>query len=409
MDRRQLIGLTGALGLGTLLGGCAIPAISSGVTQFADAVVPPPDKGEPVGTPLAAFAEDLNRRLAPTTKNLIWSPWSVAMVLAMVRDGAAGATASEFDKLLRADASFDAALADGWRRMAHAEGDPLHAANSVWGQAGMTWKTPFRDKLTALSASFKVADFKARASQVEEEINAWVSDHTAKKIPKLLDGDVDSTNRLVLVNAVHFKAPWQTEFIDLPKAPFRAPGKQVDTPYLQGSEPFQGWRADGWTLASVPCKGLEFNLNVALPDDPAANPASLPMEVLLGSASIDPGFSSILIALTMPAWKQRFEAHLNEVLIAAGIPTAFTPSADFSAMTDDDRLHLGFVVHEAVVEVTAKGIEAAAATAAGMRASGMLAEPIKLVLDRPFAYALVHRTTRTPLFVGQVADPSAES
>lgn len=413
MNRRHLITLAALLG-GGVLSGCSGGGVlrpSGTAGQLADALVPSPEPNSPaLDTPLEDFAQDLNRRLGAQVTNIVWSPWSVAMVLAMVRDGASGATASEFSKLLRARDDFDARLADGWRRMAHDTGEPLHAANAVWAQSGMNWKQPFRDKLAALAASLKVADYKANAAAVEQEINAWVADHTLGKISKLLNGEVDPSTRMVLVNAVHFKAPWLTEFTELPAAPFHSPGKSVTATYLQGGEPFEGWRGDGWTAASIPCKDVDFALTVALPDDPAAAPSSLPLSALIGTPlNADRVGSRAMVALTMPAWRLRYRAGLNTVLAAAGIPTAFDPSkADFSAMTDDERLCLSFVVHQATIEVTAKGIEAAAATAAGIRASGLAAEPVKLTLDRPFAYALVHRASRTPLFVGQVADPTSE-
>lgn len=412
MNRRQLLTLTGALGLASLAPGCAIARPGGPAGQLADALVPAPSAGStPLLSPLAAFTGNLTRRLAPKVDNLIWSPWSVAMVLAMVRDGAAGQTASEMTKVLAAGDDFDARLADGWRRMAHAAGEPLHAANAVWAQRGSTWNQPFLDKLAALAATMKLADFAASPTGAEREINAWVADHTASKITELLRRDVDSMTRLVLVNAVHFKAAWAEPFTELPAAPFAAPNRSVSAPYLRSPEPLSGWRGDGWTSASVPCQGMEFTLVVALPDDPAANPATLPVGALAAPASAtDRAGQAAAVTLTMPAWKFRFRQELNDILSAAGMPTAFDPgAADFTPMTADERLFLGFVVHEAVVEVNAKGIEAAAATAAGMRASGMAAEPIQLTCDRPFAYALVHNESGTPLFVGQVADPTEES
>ncbi len=78
-------------------------------------------------------------------------------------------------------------------------------------------------------------------------------------------------------------------------------------------------------------------------------------------------------------------------------------------MTTQEQLQLGFVVHEALIEVNAKGIEAAAATAGGMVATGALVDPKELVLNRPFSYALMHVATATPLFLGRVGDPSVES
>ena len=77
------------------------------------------------------------------------------------------------------------------------------------------------------------------------------------------------------------------------------------------------------------------------------------------------------------------------------------------ANTDDEALHIGFVVHSAVMDVDADGFEAAAATAAGMEAGSAPMEVHELDLDRPFGFALVHVPTRTVLFAGHVGDPTA--
>ena len=417
MDRRQLLALTGALGVGAVLPGCAPsasgPRSVGAWTQLADAVVPAPvEDAAPLASPLAAFASDLTLRLASTTRNLVWSPWSVAMVLAMVRDGAAGETASEITKVLRADVDFDARLADGWRRMAHAPGEPLHAGNAVWAQAGENWKQPFLDRLTALSASLKLWDFGADPAGAVKAVNSWIADHTVGKITDLLKtDDVDDGTRMILVNAVHFKAAWKDGLTEAGTQPFASPKGARTVPSLHSTIPFPGTRGTGFVRAALPCAadpGLidGFELVVVLPDDPAVNPASLPLEAFVGGSG-----SAALVTLTMPAWKLSHQVKLNEILKAAGMPLAFDPRrADFTGMTTDEALYLAFVAHQAVIEVNAKGIEATAATVGGMHAmSGIVAEPITLTLDRPFAYALVHTPTSTPLFMGVVADPTQAS
>jgi serpin B len=416
MDRRHFLALTGALGLGAFMfggvSGCAGgPAgpVPGAANQLADAVVPFPAGADALEAPIGAFADTMAAHLAPETRNLVWSPWSVAMVLAMVRDGAAGATASEFTSVLSAGEDFDARLADGWQRMAHAEGEPLHAANAVWSQRGLTFNPPFRDQLTALAASLKVAAFATAPAAATQEINAWVADHTVDKIPELLKpGLVGPDTRMVLVNAAHFKAAWATAFNQAGDAPFATPTGSVQVPFLSGAETFTGWKADGWTAAQIPCEHGEFALTVALPDAAGTNPATVPTSVLTAGHS-SPVPNEHAVVLRMTAWKLRYSVTLNDALQAAGIREAFTSAADFSPMTSDEALFLDWVVHEAMIDVNANGIEAAAATAAGMRASGMALEPLPLNLDRPFAYALVHLPTGTPVFIGSVADPSTET
>jgi serpin B len=151
-------------------------------------------------------------------------------------------------------------------------------------------------------------------------------------------------------------------------------------------------------------EGRDFALVVALPKDATSR------------GSVDPStYAKVLeappapVSVQLPAWKFRLKVKLTEILQQLGLRLAFDDRADFSGMTTQEQLQLGFVVHEALIEVNAKGIEAAAATAGGMVATGALVDPKELVLNRPFSYALMHVATATPLFLGRVGDPSVES
>lgn len=397
MNRRDLLGMS--LGLAAVLSGCASgvsPSRTATPTTPAGADIGP---GGATGS-FAAFSDGLMRQLAPKPANVVFSPWSIATVLAMVREGAAGATAAELAGALGAPPP-------GLNELAVRAGTAqLHAGNALWGQRDLAWQQAFLDRLaTAYAAPLHRADFRAAYESVRTEINTWVDGQTVGKIPQLLTpGLLTPDTRLVLVNAVHFKAPWAEPLSELGARPFTtADGGTVNVPSLAGTSFRPWWTSGGLTGSAVFCEGNEYALVVVLPKDAKTPvPASTFAEVL----AADPAS----VAIQLPAWKFRLRAELSPLLQELGIRQAFDPDrADFSGMTAAERLFLDFVVHEAVVEVNAKGIEAAAATAAGMAAAGAPVEPESLVLDRPFRWALMHVPTTTFLFLGQVADPTRET
>lgn len=357
---------------------------------------------------LPGFAGKVFGALAPDHGNLVFSPWSIAMVLSMVREGAGGRTASELDALLGGPApAFGDSLAAGARAMQSAHGT-LNVANSLWGQQGLGWKQPFLGRLEGTyGAPLRQADFGSAAEAVRQEINHWVEEQTKGKIPTLLDpGVLDATTRLVLVNALHFKAPWMRPMTELGTRSFAtSTGNKVMIPTLAGGGFWPWLKTTDATSTAIPCEGGDFALVVALPNDPTSR------------GSVDPSvYGKVLhappvpVTVQLPAWKFRLKVMLTQVLKELGVSSAFDADrADFSGMTAEERLYLGFVVHEALIEVNAKGIEAAAATAAGMEAAGAPGDPKELVLARPFTYALMHVATATPLFLGRVGDPSVES
>ena len=61
--------------------------------------------------------------------------------------------------------------------------------------------------------------------------------------------------------------------------------------------------------------------------------------------------------------------------------------------------------HDAYIAVDETGTEAAAATTIGMTSSARVAAPILVRADRPYAFAIVHKPTSIPLFVGRVVTP----
>ncbi len=70
-------------------------------------------------------------------------------------------------------------------------------------------------------------------------------------------------------------------------------------------------------------------------------------------------------------------------------------------------LFISDVIHKAFVSVDEAGTEAAAATAVIMRTTSAPAEPVAVVLDRPFIFLIRDIETGAILFVGRVMDPTS--
>jgi serpin B len=113
------------------------------------------------------------------------------------------------------------------------------------------------------------------------------------------------------------------------------------------------------------------------------------------------------VELTLPRFKARFSMDLMEQLKAYGLN--HLERGDYSGISPRNVSRVSGVLHEAVVSVDEIGTEAAAATAIGMVGAGMpgpdLSKPKEVTVDRPFAFALIHRSSQAPLFLGVVGDP----
>lgn len=375
---------------------------------------------------LRLFAGDLYRQVATKPGNLVLSPYSVAIALGMTLVGANGRTAAEMGEVLRAER-----LGDRWHKglnavtagtdarageQERADGSKatveLATANQLFGQQGVGWEADFLDLLAKeYGAGLRTVDYETAAEEARALINTWVEQQTHDRIVDLVpEGIIDPSTRLVLVNAIYLKAPWEHPFEKALTAPgtfHRLDGSTVSTDLMRRPDIEGGWVvADGFRAAVLPYAGGGLAMSVVLPDDGLFQATE---DVLAKGA-----YGSVLaqqaapatIDLTLPRWSFRTEVALKEALMAMGMPTAFGDGADFTPMTDEDLdLVIAEVLHQGFIAVDEEGTEASAATAVVMaETSAPVAEV--LVVDRPFLFVIHDTEHGTPLFVGRVTDPT---
>jgi serpin B len=404
-----------------------------GVATYAEVT---PDDPAPVA--INALGCDL---LAQSEGNALLSPFSIQTALGMTYAGAAGATRADMARVLHfrgeedalhaSFAALQAALEDIARvtaeraeqaRRAGGGGDPvvLTVANRLFGQKEYEFRPTFLDLVGEVyGAPLQPADFRADARGETTAINRWVETQTRDRIRNLIpDGALTADTRLVLVNAVYLKAPWEEEFpafLTKP-TPFRvAGGDPVKVPTLQRTGYLGYQKGEGYTAVSVPYRGRFLDFLVLVPDQPdglADLEKNISPEFLAACASL-PGRD---VTLFLP--KFRLEPpllKLSDTLKKLGLRSAFNEppgSADFDRMAPrrpDDYLYISEIFHKTFLALDEKGTEAAAATAvAMMRATSAMMEkpkPVEVRVDRPFLFAIQHRASGACLFLGRMNDP----
>ena len=256
----------------------------------------------------------------------------------------------------------------------------------------------------------RLVDYKQDPDSATRLIDAWTSNKTEGKITDIIPpGTLDSLTRLVLVNAIYLKAPWEQPFAQgaTRKAAFQLTSSravQVDT--MSAQLPSASYvRADGYQAARLLYAGRRLAMTIILPDGDLADfEGSLTgdrLHTTLAAPTAVP-----MLAMQLPKWNFRTTVSLGDILSAMGMPTALSQSADFSAMSKDEQLEISAVLHQGYIAVDEEGTEAAAATATVMTATAMpIATP--MVVDRPFMFVIHDTATLTPLFVGRVVDPAS--
>jgi serpin B len=162
----------------------------------------------------------------------------------------------------------------------------------------------------------------------------------------------------------------------------------------------------GWGAIELPYIGRELAMLVIVPDDLRA------FETSLQPGTIDAIEKAMDVAeavpeVSLPRFSFETRAELGTVLADLGMPRALDPDlADFSAMTTQERLFIGKVVHQANISVDEKGTEAAAVTVVGVDTGGGPPERCIVAANRPFLFAIRDSETGAILFLGRITDPS---
>lgn len=394
---------------------------------------------EPAAQAINALGWDL---LGGTAGNALLSPYSIQVALGMTYAGAAGATRDEMARVLHYPAderalhqslgALQAALDEVARvtaqraeqtRKQGGQADPvtLNVANRLFGQQGYAFRPEFLAHVKAdYGAPLQEANFAGDPRGETKTINAWVARQTRDRIQDLIPADaLNKLTRLVLVNAVYLKAPWENAFpAHLTKpAPFQLGADAVAEVPTLNRVGLMGYRkGEGYTAVTLLYYGSQLQFLVLLPDEIAGLPGlekTITPDLLTDLANL-PGQEVNLylpkLKLTPPS------VLLGQALKGLGMRSAFDDpagSADFDRMAPrkpDDYLFISEVFHKAFLELDEKGTEAAAATAVVMqRATAMRPEPkpepVVVRVDRPFLFAVQHRASGACLFLGRVTDP----
>lgn len=367
------------------------------------------------------FALKLYDSLAEDDDNIFYSPYSISTALAMTYAGAKGETAQQLADALEFHLD-DATLHQNFnaidlslnsRELRPTEdGQPftLELTNALFGLEDYPYLDAFLDLLAQYyGAPLYLADFLTDPEGSRQLINAWVKAQTHGLIPELLPQDsIKELTRLVLVNAIYFKANWAYPFSEhgTQPAPFYNLDGTESEVQMMVSDALKAQYAerDGVELLRLPYVGHDVVMDILLlPPSTGAAPHRMTMDAEL-LALLTQELNHQAGTLKMPRFELESKAPLSDILKSYGMELPFQEGlADFSGIAELEKLHISQIFHQAVVKVDEKGTEAAAATAVVIDTESAPMESFHVELNRPFIFMIKDLPTDTLLFVGRVA------
>jgi serpin B len=374
------------------------------------------------------FGFDCFRLIREQPSNIFFSPVSISYAFAMCYAGARGNTETEIARTLRftlqgerfhnAYNALDLVLTSEPVNPNPDMGEDLklHIANSIWGQKDYFFYPEFLNILAYhYGAGLNTVDFFTNSEQCRLLINDWVSDQTEERIKDLLPpGSVTPITRMVLTNAIYFKATWYYPFdedntydesfylLSGNTRPIPMMHQTLSTIYCEVPGQFQAVKLN--------YQGQRRNsMIIVLPGE--GNYSSFENGFTYDSfKEIVEEMTAYRVILTLPKFTYRWGGTITGVLTSLGMTESFDASlADFSGITNEEELFISDVIHKAFVGVDENGTEAAAATAIVM--AGSAPNPptpppaVTMTINRPFIFFIYNENTGTILFMGRVLEP----
>jgi serpin B len=341
-------------------------------------------------------------------REVSFSPLSLSLALAMVGEGAETDTFKQFVDVLGWGNATKEEIGAYYKKMIEGlvKTDPqvsFSSCNSFWADKTLVLLDAYKSMLTRNFAaeSFSV-DFSASATK--DQINQWCSDKTEGKIPQMLD-KLDPETRLMLINALLFKAPWGLTWDVTPGRDFNGTAGKTKKDYLHTKHMLGYGEFEDFEYVAIPYGNGSYEIDVVLPK------AGKTVQSILSKVNYEAfqyAYPGTEVDLYLPKWSTEYssEDDIPNVLKAMGLTLPFDRDrADFSGISQR-RLVIDMILQKVRVDVTEKGTEFAAVTVIGMvdnAAGPVTPKKVTLDLNRPFAYFIREKSSNTLLLAGTLS------
>lgn len=362
----------------------------------------------------------MKRVASSTYGNMLISPLSVKLTLAILKEAATGMTASEIQTVLGLPFDRKDARAKFSKIIGSLETKSNQYVLDLGSRIYVGENVKARQKFSAVAEEFYKTEIRNtdfdHPKMATNEINGWVSKITHNKITKLLSEDDVSGVVMIVLNAIYFKGSWRNQF----KANETIPGhfinenfNRVPVFFMNLQENFFFCKSDSLdaTILRLPYLGQKFAMYIILPNTITGvthvvsnlNSFQLRRDILL--------MRERSVRLSLPRFRFEYLVQLKEILRDMGIRQAFEFKASFPGIsrgqTLDDRLRVSSIRQKAGIEVNEQGSVAYATTEVSLvnKFGDAEEELIEFNVNRPFVFFIEDEITRQILFVGKVLDP----
>ncbi|XP_074597065.1 iripin-2-like [Brevipalpus obovatus] len=260
---------------------------------------------------------------------------------------------------------------------------------------------------TFLKAKIVNEDFASNSTLIVDYVNQFVAFNTDRLIDKALDGPVDPTTKLLIINTVAFNGEWARRFAKsmiISRNFFDSTNTSSKIQFMT-----QTTRTNYGEIPEKDMSILELeylgdaSMYIFLPNRVDG------MDALIRNLTIDEINSYIQNRLTtddvdveIPKFEFKAQYDLVGQLRLLGLSTLFTSGANFSGITEPNGIRLTGAIHKAMIKVSEKGTKAAAFTGFEFHPLSIMFGQKQFIADHPFLFFIRDKSNGINIFSGAV-------
>ncbi|XP_037967237.2 leukocyte elastase inhibitor-like [Plutella xylostella] len=350
-------------------------------------------------------------------KNLVISPLTMWIALAVTNEGADGRTSKQIKDAIRSPIKKDEfGKIARWLKV-NGSTVELQNINTIFVDVKNLMERDFRDvALRYYETQVNALDFQDKVGTANT-INKRVSDITRGRIPKLVDSADFEQAQMLLISALYFKGQWTSPFNATQTAPrpfFDSNGKTIGTVnmmYNRYTYPFANIRELEARVIELPYgKENRLSMLIMLPNPNVSLEnmflkfATVPLDKVFQELRISQSeYSDDEVDCFIPRFKIESDLVLNSALNHMGIYDMFNPAKARLPKVSRVPVYVSKVIHKAEIEVNEEGTTASAVTAIEFANRIGI---IRFEANRPFLYMIIEKVTNSIVFGGVYRQPS---
>lgn len=351
---------------------------------------------------LLAFSVSSFSRLWQQDQNLLYSPFSAYLALALCSNDATNETQQELLHTLCYEGNLQTLNEQLEKNLDILHQQNVQSSTSIWNDQNVSLSKELKDASSFYQSDIITKDFKK--ASLTKEINDWIQSNTNKKLT--FQQPVSKDTALIYLNTLYLQDHWKTPFqkqntkTDIFTTSNQ---KQIKASFMHTSQLGYYMDNESYEAINLPLENGGQML-LFLPKDQHS-----PLDILKDPTWISQFYEKKdvkMLNIALPSFTSKQEYSLIDMLSSMGVSRALSKTdAQFLSKNNQDSIYLDDMHQGTYLALNEDGLEAAAYSEIEMKTGSALSESVTIHFNRPFLYTIVS-AQGLPLYIGYLENPT---